>query len=113
MTISKPTATRRKRGASTDLKARFATLNAMWRENTVDSSRVQSKVADRNYLAIAALGRDALPLILEELRDNGGYWFPLLEALTGEAPESAEESESREGMRQAWLRWGRQSGLVS
>ena len=60
------------------LRKEFDAHVIRWRENTVDLSRVQAIVADSNYLAIATMGRLALPLILAELRDRGGYWFPLL-----------------------------------
>ena len=95
------------------LRRQFTTLVSKWRENTADLSRVQAIVADSNYLAIATLGRPAVPLILAELRDQGGYWFPLLEALTGEQPESDDERTSRAGMREAWLRWGLAHGYLS
>src|SRR5215216_6068977 len=93
------------------LRRQFRALVSKWRDNTADLSRVQAIVADSNYLAIATLGRPALPLILAELRDRGGYWFPLLEALTGESPESEDERQSKAGMREAWLRWGRAHGV--
>lgn len=97
---------------SASLRREFDTYVARWRDNTADLSRVQAIVADSNYLAIATMGRPALPLILAELRDRGGYWFPLLEALTGESPESDDERQSRVGMREAWLRWGRAHGYL-
>ncbi len=95
------------------LRKQFEAHVTRWRQNTADLSRVQAIVADSNYLAIATLGQSALPLILVELRDRGGYWFPLLEALTGESPETDVERKTRAGMREAWLRWGRARGYLS
>lgn len=91
----------------------FAKLAATWRESTSHLSRVQLMVADSNYLAIAAMGREVVPLILRDLDENGGYWYPLLEVLTKERPETSQERKSRAGMKLAWLRWGRSHGYVA
>ena len=91
---------------------RFRTLSTRWKENTADLSRVQQAVSDHNYLAIIALGYAAVPFILQELQTNGGYWFPALEAITGEEPESQRERETIGGMKRAWLRWGYERGIL-
>lgn len=91
---------------------RFRRIMSRWRDETSDLSQVSRIVANRNYLTLASFGKRALPWILADLRDNGGYWFPILEVLTGEQPETAAERATRGGMRQAWLRWGRSEGYL-
>ncbi len=95
------------------MRRRFADLAARWREQTADLSRLELMVSDPNYLGIVAIGERAVPFILADLRDNGGYWFPALEAITGEAPETQEEGATRKGLRTAWLRWGAERGLIA
>jgi hypothetical protein len=95
------------------LSRQFATLAARWRENTEDVSLVALVASNVDYLRIIALGGRVVPLILQDLQERGGYWYPALEALTGASPATPEERESRAGMRQAWLRWGRERGLVA
>jgi hypothetical protein len=100
-------------GRKATARQRFAILAARWREETADLSRLELKVSDPNYLGIVAIGERAVPFILADLRDNGGYWFPALEAITGEAPETEDERSTRQGLRTAWLRWGSERGLIA
>ena len=88
------------------IEARFNEFARRWHESTDDLSTVQRIISDPNYVAIIALGRDVVPLILDDLRANGGYWFTALTQLTGESPESEEDLQSRNDMRLAWLNWG-------
>jgi hypothetical protein len=94
-------------------ESRFRKLAARWRDRVADSSRVDRMIADPDYLAMAAMGPRALPWVLEELRDRGGYWFPILEAFTGRQLGTQEERGSRKLLREAWLPWGRENGYIS
>ena len=93
--------------------ALFEELVARWREDTAGLSIAQRIVTNADYLRIIALGPLAVPLILDDLRRNGGFWYPALEAITGVSPERAEERTSREGMKAAWLRWGEEHGYFA
>lgn len=93
-------------------REQFTALAATWRADTSDLSQVSRIIADRSYLRLASFGKPAIPWILVELRERGGYWFPILEALTGAQPETEAERHSRGGMREAWLRWGRGEGYI-
>ena len=106
-----PTLAMNERGA--DLGSLFATLVERWRENTAGLSIAQRIVTDPDYLGIIALGRRVVPLILDDLSKNGGFWYPALQALTGASPEGPEERASREGMKAAWLRWGHEHGFLA
>lgn len=90
----------------------FAALAAMWRERTAGCSSVAAVVADDAYREIIAMGWDVVPEILRELRDGGGYWYPALAVITKASPATAEERRTMGGMRAAWLRWGRERGMV-
>ena len=96
-----------------DVPSLFAKLVSRWRENTAGLSVAQRIVTDPDYLRIISLGPPVVPLILEDLRRNGGFWYPALQAITGFAPERPEERTSRAGMKAAWTRWGEEHGIFA
>jgi hypothetical protein len=55
-------------------------------------------------LRIIGLGRQAIPWILQELRQSPDYWFPALEALARDnfSPKATTMKELCE----EWLKWG-------
>ncbi len=65
-----------------------------------------------SYQRIIGLGPNAIPLILRELHDEPDHWFWALAALTGENPTGQEAAGNVDGMREAWLQWGRQRGYL-
>jgi hypothetical protein len=88
----------------------FNALAEWWHEATDALSPPSRKVNHRAYQKIIALGTPALPLILEELRDRGGYWFFALEQIAGSRPD--EEMGSFEAARVALAHMGHQRGLI-
>lgn len=95
------------------ISSQFERLVERWRENTAGLSIAQRIVTDPDYLRIIAFGPPVVPLILDDLRRNGGFWYPALQAITGVSPERSEERASRAGMKRAWLRWGEEHGLLA
>lgn len=65
------------------------------------------------YQAIIGMGHDALPLILEDLRDNSGLWYWALKSISSEDPVPPHDRGVIKRMKSAWLRWGKTKGLVS
>lgn len=104
--------------AAADLKARFAALADRWHDETDGQSspvRVTSNVA---YLAIIGMGEQAIPLILGDLRDRGGYWYPALRAINEadnrDSPDIPPDARgSVPHMTQLWLTWGVDNGYLT
>lgn len=64
------------------------------------------------YQAIIGMGAEALPLILEDLRENSGHWYWALKAISAEDPVVPSDSGSIKRMKRAWLQWGEAKRLV-
>jgi hypothetical protein len=93
-----------------ELSRRFTELKHDWHAATSLESDVDHIVLDISYQRIIALGSRVVPLILQDLAEEGGHWFWALTVLAG-SDEAAGETTA-EGARQAWLRWGREQGLL-
>ena len=93
------------------IKQRFRTLADQWRKETRYLSSATKKIMHPAYQQIIGMGRDALPLIMEELRRTRGHWLWALFAITGEdpAPEGCTFSEAVD----AWLSWGIHHGYAT
>ncbi len=88
----------------------FEALAALWRRETRFSSSLDEKVLHPAYQSIIAMGANAVPLVLTELDLRCGHWFWALHFMTGAdpVPEGSNVGEAR----QAWLKWGREKGLL-
>lgn len=92
------------------LRAEFLALEEQWRKDTQQSSLISMKVLHGSYFRIIGMGKAAVPLLLESLRDRPAHWFVALEATTNANPVPAEANAS--AARDVWLRWGRDQGLI-
>jgi hypothetical protein len=91
---------------------RFAELVAEWRRGTGGLSSPKAIASHPAYQQIIQIGETVLPMIFRELRENGGWWYPALRALTGQNPVP-EEAKGRPPLnRDAWLEWGRRNGYL-
>ena len=91
---------------------RFAELVAEWRRGTGGLSSPRAIASHPAYQQIVQMGEMALPMIFQELLENGGWWYPALRALTGQNPVP-EEAKGRPPLnREAWLDWGRRNGYL-
>jgi hypothetical protein len=92
------------------LRSEFAALADQWRRETQHFSLISRKVSHPAYLRIMGMGRPAIPLLLEELRDRPSHWFVALRftANTDPVPQGANPGQARD----AWLEWGRAEGLL-
>lgn len=63
------------------------------------------------YQQIIGMGKDAVPLILDELRREPDHWFWALHAITGDDPVPSNGRGKLEGMTRAWLDWGVRRGI--
>ncbi|MSQ27608.1 MAG: hypothetical protein EXR51_05660 [Dehalococcoidia bacterium] len=90
----------------------FRALADWWHEATDVLSSPSQKVKHRAYQRIIGLREAAVPLILEDLRDHGGYWFYALERITGTCPRPKDRPATFATVRQAWLKWGSDQGFI-
>jgi hypothetical protein len=90
---------------------RFARLAQAWRSETEWLSSIERIVLNRNYQEIIGLGREALPLILRDLREAPDDWFWALMAITGENPVDPNHAGDIYAMRGDWLKWADERGL--
>jgi hypothetical protein len=100
-----------------DLEQRFRRLDAQWKADTLvlsDPGKIMGHPAMR---AIVAIGEEIVPLILRDLQDNPSLLVWALPEITGEnlAPPRTEGGFLKwnvDTQIEAWLRWGREKGLV-
>ena len=93
-----------------ELEQTFRRLADQWRDETIIYSLVLQKTAHPAYLRIIAMGEKAVPFILRDLQESGGYWFVALNAISGEDP--VQPGSDYEQAAQAWLKWGKDKGYI-
>lgn len=74
-------------------------------------SSIHDMVSHPAYLQIIGMGKEALPLLVDELRREPDHWFVALQAITGANPIPASVQGDVEKLTQAWLTWAEQHGL--
>ena len=94
------------------LREQFRALADWWHEATDALSSPSLKVQHRAYQQIIRLKQPVVPFILEDLSENGGYWFYALEQITGMSPMQKDKPTSFALVREAWLKWGSDQGLI-
>ena len=90
---------------------RFRDLARRWKEETVYSSSLTEITQHPVYQQIITLGRDVIPLILDELRREPDYWFAALKALTGADPVAPADRGKVRRMADAWIDWAKANGF--
>jgi hypothetical protein len=92
------------------LKAEFDSLVKQWQQETSFHSSLGEIFTHEAYQRIMAMGRDALPLILSELRRKPGHWFYALEKIAGD--DKAVGAKNFAAARAAWLEWGYKNNYI-
>jgi hypothetical protein len=100
-----------------DLEQRFRQLDAQWKADTVVLSDPGKIIGHPAMRAIIAMGQEVVPLILHDLQDNPSLLVWALPEITGEnlAPPRTDGGFLKwnvDTQIEAWLRWGREKGLV-
>ncbi len=94
---------------------KFHYLVKQWNEQRVEtSSSISEIIACPAYLRIIAMGRRALPLIIEQLKKEGDdpdHWCAALEAITGENPVPEDAHGDTVRIAQAWIEWSETSWI--
>jgi len=94
-------------------RERFRSLAQQWRSETRWLSSTTEIAMNPSYQAIIGMGAEALPMILEELRQSTDHWYWALRAISNEDPVVPRDRGSVRKMRGAWLQWGEAKGLVA
>ena len=100
------------RNPGTSFALRFGELASRWHRETGGISAPARVTSNDAYLRIIALGERVVPLILRDLRDQGGFWYPALRAITGQWPVPAHAVGKPRLMKEAWFRWARERGIA-
>jgi hypothetical protein len=90
----------------------FRTLADEWRHATRFYSSLEQITEHPAYRAIVELGEEIVPLLLRELRRHPEPWFAALREITGANPVETDQRGDMRAMAEAWLRWGRQHGVI-
>ncbi|MGH7772345.1 MAG: hypothetical protein ACREQA_08905 [Candidatus Binatia bacterium] len=91
---------------------RFRELVQAWKPDIGHLSSATQMAMHPAYQQIIGLGREAVPLILRELRREPDHWFWALKAITGVDPVEPNARGRVREMTTAWLRWGEEQGLL-
>lgn len=90
----------------------FRHFAGRWSSEISHISSSTRAIANPNYQAIIKLGWDVVPLMLRDLHDGQGYWYPALAAITGIRPFDRKDAGNTRRMTEAWLNWGRKKNLI-
>ena len=90
----------------------FLQLLSEWRKETAFQSSPRVITGHPAYQQIIDIGEPALPLIFEDMRENGGWWYPALRAITGDNPVPKDARGNLTLNDEAWLQWGRNHGYA-
>jgi hypothetical protein len=99
---------RRTHHVSYSVRQEFGQLVSRWKADTTFLSSDTDIVLHPAYQRIMGMGERVLPLIFQNLRDEGGNWFWALRHITGENPVSSGDIGKSKRMKEAWLTWGRE-----
>jgi hypothetical protein len=76
-----------------------------WMSETYFSSSIAEIERHPDYIAIVAMGRHAIPLIISELRKSPSLLVFAAQSITGETPYLKCERGNIKAMTNAWISW--------
>ena len=94
------------------LPVKFKRLLAEWRDQTAHLSSITAKAMTPPYQEIIGMGKPALPLILNELKERPVHLFWALRAISGTNPVEPEDRGHIDKMREVWIEWGRKNKII-
>ena len=94
------------------LVRRFRDLVGQWKEATLFTSSGTEMALHPAYQQIIGMGKEAIPLILEELQREEDHWFWALKSITGNDPVAPSDRGQLPKMTEAWLRWAQTNGYL-
>lgn len=93
-----------------NVRDEFAALVREWKIGRNALSTAKRMAEHPAYQAIIRLGREAVPLIIEELRREPDHWFIALHVITGASPVPEESRGKLSEMTRAWVEWWEREG---
>ncbi len=106
----------------------FPELAQKW-EKTLASGEQATHLETKDFHEIVALGKGAIPLVVQKLRSGHSFWYRALEEITGERLEQEKvgdfgtyhEGESKSqwhnrvfmGYKIAWIEWAKEKGYIT
>jgi hypothetical protein len=93
-----------------DEATKFRELADQWKKETIHMSSLTDMVLHPAYLQIIAMGKSAIPYLIDELRTDPDHWFVALSSITQEDPVSPEDEGNLEAMTESWLEWADHNG---
>lgn len=91
---------------------KFKRLLTEWREQATFLPSVTAMVMLPSYQEIVGMGKPALPLILNELKEKPSHLFWALRAISGVDPVPPKDRGRVGKMVEAWIKWGRQNKII-
>ena len=89
--------------ADAEVRESFERDRAAWRAKSKHMSSPTDVVLLPEYQRIIGLGRPAVPLIIESLREKLDYWFWALRSIVGE--DHATEARTMRDAADSWISW--------
>lgn len=90
----------------------FNRLKNNWKIETAFISDYNKIINNPSYLSIIGLGKEIIPLILKDLRDNDALWFHALEEITKIKPKFNNINPTYQQVKKFWLDWGVKNDLL-
>ncbi len=90
----------------------FKRLTAEWKQETAHLSAPNMIAEHRAYQEIIGMGKDAIPLILQDLKQTKAQWFWALRSIARESPIEPDDRGDVDAMTVAWLHWGRKHRYI-
>ncbi len=91
---------------------RFHDLVRRWKDATTFTSSGTELALHPAYQQIIGMGKEAIPLVLEELQREEDHWFWALKSITGDDPVAPADRGNLPKMTSAWLRWAHTNGYL-
>jgi hypothetical protein len=92
------------------LKTEFNLLVQKWRDETLFVSSLGKQFTHPAYVRIIAMGKEGLPLVLNEMQKSNDNWFYALKFMAGE--DAAAGIDNFEDAKSAWLLWGYKHNFI-
>jgi hypothetical protein len=100
----------RSRDLEHDIQQHFTQLVAEWKLTRGHSSKLKDLVTHPAYQQIIGIGKAAVPLLLNEMKEQPDHWDWALRAITGANPVPRESWGRLRQIAAAWVEWGIKEG---
>ena len=95
------------------IESRFNILTKYWKRDTLALSSTTDIVNHISYQQVIGMGYEVLPYILKNLKNEGGYWYWALKAITGTDPVKMKDRGNIKNMKKAWIDWGKELEFIN